>query len=215
MPKILVAWSPDWHRGVVGIAAGRLAREFHRPVILLSVEEGSATGSGRSVPGLHLHHFLETWRDQLERFGGHAQAIGLTVAEDRLPELSAAWRQAAEAWEDEVLSRRFEYEAHLAPRDLSEDLLRRFETLEPFGEGNRQPLLRVGPLRLRGAPRKFSNNHLSAMVEGEDGFPARLLGWGWGDRAGRFEGRFEVLAYLERDHYRGGSTLRLLDSRSL
>ncbi|MDH3746402.1 MAG: DHH family phosphoesterase, partial [Acidobacteriota bacterium] len=75
LPAILVAASTEWHRGVVGIAAGRIARRYHRPTILLAEEGGLATGSGRSVEGIHLHGFLADWRDRLDRFGGHAQAI--------------------------------------------------------------------------------------------------------------------------------------------
>ncbi|MEJ2086470.1 MAG: single-stranded-DNA-specific exonuclease RecJ, partial [Acidobacteriota bacterium] len=81
LPPILVAWDESWHRGVVGIAAGHLSRKFHRPAILMAIEDGLATGSGRSIPGIHLHAFLEEWAEELVRFGGHAQAIGLTLAE--------------------------------------------------------------------------------------------------------------------------------------
>ena len=77
LPPILVGWSAEWHKGVVGVAAGRLAKDFHRPVVLLAVEGELATGSGRSVPDLELHGFLAAWKERMERFGGHAQAIGL------------------------------------------------------------------------------------------------------------------------------------------
>ncbi|MCB1036051.1 MAG: single-stranded-DNA-specific exonuclease RecJ, partial [Acidobacteria bacterium] len=72
LPPVLVAWSEGWHRGVVGIAAGRLARELGRPTLLLAVDGETATGSGRSIPAVDLHAFLLPWREELERFGGHA-----------------------------------------------------------------------------------------------------------------------------------------------
>ena len=92
LPPIAVAWSPGWHRGVLGIAAGRLARELHRPTVLLAVAEDSATGSGRSIPGIALHDFIAAWRGDLARFGGHDQAVGLTVEPGRR---AAAPRAAA------------------------------------------------------------------------------------------------------------------------
>src|SRR5439155_217681 len=72
LPPILVEWSADWHKGVVGVAAGRVAKEFHRPVVLLAVEGESATGSGRSLPGIELHGFLSPWKERMTRFRGHS-----------------------------------------------------------------------------------------------------------------------------------------------
>lgn len=213
LPPILVGWSEGWHKGVVGIAAGRVAKELHRPVVLLAVEGGTATGSGRSVPGLELHGFLAAWKERMEKFGGHAQAIGLTVATDRLEELRQEWEAAGAAWPDELLVRRVEYELHLPPREVSPALLAQLAALEPFGQGNPRPLLRTGPLRIEGVPRSFGNGHLSARALGTDGAAVELVGWRWGERAGSLRGSFEVVACVEDDSYRGGPVLRLVDSR--
>jgi single-stranded-DNA-specific exonuclease len=213
LPPILVGWSADWHKGVVGVAAGRLAKDFHRPVLLLAVENGLATGSGRSVPGLELHGFLTAWKERLERFGGHAQAIGLTVATERLEELRAEWEAAGEAWPPELLARRVEYELQLEPREVTSRLLAQLAALEPFGQGNPRPLLRTGPLRLDGEPRNFGKGHLSARARAEDGSAVELVGWRWEERAESLRGSFEVLACVENDTYRGGPVLRLVDSR--
>ena len=213
LPPLLVGWSPDWHKGVVGVAAGRLAKDFGRPVVLLSVEDERATGSGRSVPGIELHAFFAPWRERLERFGGHAQAIGLSVALDRLEELRAEWEAAAAAWPAEALVRRHQYELHLPPRALRRGLLAELGQLEPHGQGNPQPLLRTGPLRLDAPPRVFGNGHLSLRARAEDGTGLALVGWRWQERVGAFAGSFEVLGHLEVDGYTGEPCLRLLDAR--
>lgn len=213
LPPILVAWSPEWHKGVVGVAAGKLAKELHRPTLLLSVEGELATGSGRSVPGLELHGFLSSWKDEMERFGGHAQAVGLTVRVDRLETLRDAWEEAGRAWPASLLAGRHEYELHLPPRQLTTRLLADLAKMEPFGQGNPRPLLRTGPLRLDGAPRAFGGGHLSARTRGEDGATLEIVGWGWQGRADTLDGAFEVLGYLEGDSYRGGTVLRLVDAR--
>jgi single-stranded-DNA-specific exonuclease len=223
LPPVLVEWSEGWHRGVVGIAAGRLAKEFHRPSILLSVEGDTATGSGRSVRGIELHHFLQPWQGELLRFGGHSQAVGLSAATERLESLRAAWCSAAAAWPPEALERRFEYELDLPLALVGWDLLEAFEALEPHGQGNPQPLLKVGPVRLAAPPRSFgktARTHLGGRLvdagkgsSGGGGEPVEFVAWGWGERGGDLQGRFEILAYLERDHYRQAPTLRLVDSR--
>ena len=229
-PGILMAWSEEWHRGVLGIAAGRLAREFHRPVILLGVDGASAVGSGRSIPRIDLHSFMDGFRERMERFGGHPQAIGLTAKVSELEDLKAEMEEAAD-WPPERLVRRREYELDLAPEQVGPDLLRRLEQLEPHGEANRRPLIRLGPLERIGRVEKFGRvekwraadhrrgreapcpgrvaqgPHLKLWVRRagsrrlDSSRPVQLLGWGWGRREERFDGVFEVLGALEWDDY--------------
>ena len=213
LPPAIIEWSPDWHRGVVGIAASRLVRAHRRPTLLLAVDGELATGSGRSVPGVALHEFLTPWRGELERFGGHAQAVGLTVRVDRLPALRAAWEEAAARWPPEALGPTQLYELELAPRHVNRELLRQLEGLEPHGEGNPRPLARVGPLQLLGSPRIFGRGHLRAIAVGADGTRVPLLGWGWETRAASLRDHFEVLATLERDRLTGNPELHLVDAR--
>jgi single-stranded-DNA-specific exonuclease len=210
---VLVAWSTGWHRGVVGIAAGRIAKELHRPTLLLAADGELATGSGRSVPGIGLFDFLLRWQPQLERFGGHDQAVGMTVRSDRLITLRAAWEEAAGEWAPELLAPRHEYELELAPAQISNELLIALSRLEPFGQGNPRPLVRIGVLRLAAPPRLFGKGHLAARCRGDDGAAVDLVGWGWAEKAAELAGRFEVLAYPEHDAFLGGPVLRLADSR--
>lgn len=212
-PPIAVLWSEGWHRGVVGIAAGRIARELHRPALLLAVEGDTATGSGRSIPGIDLHGFLKPWQPRLERFGGHTQAVGLTAELDALPELHREWHEAAGEWSEQVLTRTREWELDLPAGKVGPELLAELSRLEPHGMGNRRPLLKVGPLELAGPPRRFGRGHLSAVARGGDGAAVRLLGWRWAEREEALAGAFEVLGYLEQDTYRGGEVLRLVDAR--
>ena len=215
LPPVIVEWSADWHRGVVGIAASRLARAFRRPALLLAVDGELATGSGRSIPGVGLHDFLLPWAAQLERFGGHAQAVGLTARTAQLEELRAGWEAAAARWPADVFAAAQSYELELAPRHVNRDLLRQLQQLEPHGEGNPRPLARVGPLRLQGATRTFGRGHLRAPCAGLDGSRVRLLGWGWEARAAELAGDFEVLATLEADRLTGEPELHLVDARAL
>jgi single-stranded-DNA-specific exonuclease len=213
LPKLLVAWSPNWHRGVVGIAAGRLARRYHRPAILLAVEGDTATGSGRSIEGIHLHGFVRRWRDDLERFGGHAQAIGLTVRSERLESLRGHWIDSAD-WPAEALTRRYRYELELEnARAFDPAFYQRLQQLEPFGMANPAPTLRVGPLRLLAEPRCFGVDHLQALAEDRSGGRIRLLGWRWQKRLDDLRGWFEVLGHAEWDDYVGAPILRLIDAR--
>ncbi len=219
-PGILMAWSENWHRGVVGIAAGRLAREFHRPVVLLGVEERTGTGSGRSIPGVDLHGFMTGFQARMARFGGHPQAIGLSVDVSELPALKTEMERAAN-WPPELLVRRREYELDLAPEAVGSGLFRELAQLEPHGEGNRRPLIRLRPLERSGPVREFGRNHVKLRVR-QAGSGSRkssrtvhLLGWGWGERLADLDGLFEVLGALEWDTYADGPVIRIEDARRL
>jgi len=215
LPSILVAWSDSWHPGVVGIAAGRIARKVHRPTVLFSLDGDWATGSGRSIAKIHLHEFLGGWRKEYERFGGHAQAIGMKVAVRDLERLRTSWEQrAAEIWDQDSLTKILSYDLEMSASDLDNELVAQMRTLEPYGMGNPQPVLRVGPLRARGNPRFFGKGHLGMAAEGQDGSPIDLLGWGWKDRANELEGPFEVLGCLDEDSYTQRPVLRLVDVRA-
>lgn len=212
LPPIVAEWADGWHKGVVGIAAGRLARELARPVVLLAQSAGVATGSGRSVPGVHLHEFLARWQPRYQRFGGHAQAIGLTVDAADLTQLRAEWIAAAD-FGAAVGQWRHEYEICLTPAEIDRGLLSELARLEPHGQGNPQPLVRVDRLRLAGKPRLFGRAHLSASGRAATGEAVRMLGWGWVDRQDELAGDFDVLGYLERDRWDGEPALRLIDAR--
>jgi single-stranded-DNA-specific exonuclease len=216
LPSIVIEWSPDWHRGVVGIAASRIAREFNRPTVLISIDGDSGVGSGRSIRGIHLHRFLSAFESEMVRFGGHAQAIGLEVAAGGLHDLRARLEATASAdWPPELLARRYEYELEIAPGAVDESLLDRLLALEPHGAGNPNPVLRVGPLTLEGPPRTFGQGHLRAQARGDDGGLVRLLMWRRGETetAPALPERFEVLGQLEWDGFLQAPVLEVIASR--
>ena len=217
LPAILVGWSSAWHRGVVGIAAGRLARRFHRPALLFAVDDGVGVGSGRSIPGIDLHGFLRAWESRLERFGGHSQAVGLTVLAAELENLAREWETVAATWPPESLAEEVEYDLALAISDVTSSLLDRLARLEPFGIGNPEPTFRFGPCRLAGSTRAFGVGHLEFSALGTDGSTVQVVAWQGAERAGlvgALEGRFEMIAAVEFDRFRKRPRLRLVDLRS-
>ncbi len=214
LPPILVLSSPEWHRGVVGIAAGRLAKEFHRPTVLLSIDGPNAVGSGRSVRGIDLHRFLDGWTDHFERFGGHSQAIGMTVRADRLERLVASWEAtAATEWDPELLVPRYKYDSHLTAAEVGQPLLDTLSRLEPCGAANPIPLFRLGPVELQRSPRHFGEGHVSARARDQGGEAFDIVGWRWAERFAELPSVFEVLGRFELDTYTGRPVLRLVDAR--
>ncbi len=145
---LIVESDPSWHRGVLGIAAARLAREYNRPVLLFALEGDKASGSGRSIPGVSLHETLKEIRHLFAEFGGHDQAVG-----GSLPAAGfAAFRDEARALfarrvSREQFVRREAFDAELHLEDVSPELLTHLEKLEPHGAGNPRPVFSCAGVR--------------------------------------------------------------------
>jgi single-stranded-DNA-specific exonuclease len=147
----LVVWGEDWHQGVIGIVASRLVDAFYRPAVVLCRDRRLFKGSGRSIPEFDLHAGLARCADLLQSFGGHRQAAGLRLDEDRLPLLRERFDLAVrESIGDEPLtpSLRLDGELDFA---LAADaaFLNGLEQLQPFGAGNPEPVFASPPLHLR------------------------------------------------------------------
>jgi single-stranded-DNA-specific exonuclease len=159
----IVVGAPGWHPGVIGIAASRVQKRYHRPTFVVGFDEGGiGKGSGRSVEGLSLVAALDRCGMHLEKFGGHAMAAGLTVRADRFPAFREAFLCAArEMLTDEWLLPRLRLDGELALGDVSLKLLDQLDALQPFGIGNHAPVFFSRNVSLSGEPRVMKEKHLS------------------------------------------------------
>lgn len=203
----LVVGREGWHQGVVGLAASRLAEEFWRPAFVLSLEDGVATGSGRSVPGVHLFQLLNRCEDLLDRYGGHEGAGGVTLPTENVDEFSRRLNEAAEEMLDgEEPVPHLELEAEVELSSLSTDLIREVNSLSPFGEGNPEPLFAASGLELAGNPKLVGSNrkHLSFLVR-QNGVTCRAIAFGgahWLEELDERRGETFSLAFEPRiDNY--------------
>lgn len=141
--RSIVLASRDWHQGVVGIVASRIVERYHRPTILLAVDEqGFAKGSGRSIPGFHLLEALVACSDHLERFGGHRYAAGVGLDAGGIDRFAAAFEAVAgQLLGDCELLPTLDIDAVVSPAEVDLALARELKRLEPFGAGNPEPTL--------------------------------------------------------------------------
>lgn len=139
--KSIVLASEEWHPGVIGIVAARIVDTYHRPTVLISLREGSGKGSGRSIPGFHLHDALKACSDHLEKFGGHRHAAGLTIDEAMLESFVGSFEAIASGLLDaDDLTPVLSVDAELLPEEINLELVDALSMLEPFGMGNPEPL---------------------------------------------------------------------------
>ena len=201
----LVFRGADWHRGVVGIVAGRLTERFHRPVIVLSdiPEEGLAQGSGRSIPNFHLLDALESMPDVLVRFGGHRQAAGLTLLSDRVEEFRQRFNAyAAARLTPEDFRPQLEIDAPLEFPEITDRSVEEVLSLAPFGHGNPPPVFAASGVEVAGQAVVWKEKHLRFSLR-QNGRALTGIAWNFADRAGELTPGAPVDAALsfEEDSY--------------
>jgi single-stranded-DNA-specific exonuclease len=211
----LVFSAAGWHRGVVGIVASRLVERFCRPVFVLSVEDGEAQGSGRSIPAFHLLEALESMRELFTRFGGHRQAAGLAMNLDRVEEFRARLNGYAGARLTPADFRpQISIDAVTSFKELYDGAAEEMLSLAPFGFGNPSPTLATMNAEICGPPAVLKEKHLRVRFRQNE----RTLvatAWNFAERLEECQhGCKTSLAFcLEEDSYsqdRGGQSWRAM-----
>ncbi|MCC7007820.1 MAG: single-stranded-DNA-specific exonuclease RecJ [Acidobacteria bacterium] len=204
--NLLVVAGHQWHRGVIGIVASKLAELYHKPTLVLSIDQGVAVGSARSIPTFDLLGSLDACADLFVRYGGHRQAAGVTLDADRIDELRMRLCAMANArLSPEDLVPRLRIDAPLRLRDISGEVVRALGRLGPFGAANPKPVFRAAPVDLVAPPRRLKDRHLSLFVK-QDGRAFRAIAWRAADREDYLStNRYGLeLAYsLDESEYRG------------
>lgn len=161
-PAIVLA-EEGWHQGVLGIVAARLAERFQRPAFVLTVKDGIARGSARSVPPFDIVKGLGRCRESLISFGGHAQAAGLKLHESKIVVFRRLMEEtASEALDD--FAPTLAIDALVTLRDISRGFVEEMAVLEPFGCGNPEPVLGARGLEAV-KPRVVGSNHLKMKLK--------------------------------------------------
>jgi len=205
----LVLWSSDWHPGVVGIVASKVAQHFHRPAVIVALRDGVGTGSGRAIKGIDLFDVLNGQSHLLERFGGHRAAAGLSIREEMLPALRDAFADEAFAsYEDSLWQGRVSVDAELSLDDVTWELYRALRTLEPFGVGNPEPVFLCRGLEAVGV-RSMAKEGLRMTLCCGDAPRQQAVGFGLGLSPDQLKGPVDVLFALQENTWAGRTSLQM------
>ncbi len=137
---IIVVASEQWHHGVIGIVASKLVERYYRPVIILAIEEGVASGSARSVEGFSIFDALLANKDLFDKFGGHEMAAGMSLASSKVAQLDQGLNNYAESnMTEDILIPKVKVDMPISLKDVSVELIEQIQEMEPFGIGNREP----------------------------------------------------------------------------
>lgn len=139
--KSIVVYKPDWHKGVIGIVASRLSEEHYKPSIVLTMSNGLASGSARSVPGFDIYKAIDSCRDLLETFGGHMYAAGLSMKEENIGLFTERFEKfVSENILEEQTYPQIDIDSILEFKDITPKFFRVLKQFGPFGPGNMKPV---------------------------------------------------------------------------
>jgi single-stranded-DNA-specific exonuclease len=175
----------EWHPGVIGIVAGRLAETYHRPSIVVSLSNPISQGSARSIPGFDLYEAIRACGDGLLGFGGHKAAAGMKLHPSRFDAFADAFdRHCRSVLVPEQLQKVHTIDAEVLLNMLTLRVVEEIDALEPHGIGNPRPLLMASRVRLVGAPRVVGQrqNHVQLRVA-QGGAIVKAVGWSMAERA--------------------------------
>lgn len=139
--KSIVIYNKDWHKGIIGIVASRLTELYYKPSVVLTLSNGLATGSSRSVQGFDIYSAVEASRDLLENFGGHTYAVGLSMKEENIPEFTRRFEKyVSEHILPTQLTPQLDIDAYLTFAEITPEFLSLLRKFNPFGPGNQKPV---------------------------------------------------------------------------
>ncbi len=210
---VYVIKGEGWHHGVIGIVASRICERLYRPCILISCENGKGKGSGRSVEEMNLFDAVSDSEEILTAFGGHAQAAGISINEDKIDELRKRINVFAKNnINKEQLVPKIKIDCNLSPASISMNSAKMLELLEPFGAGNETPVFSAKDFKVLASECMGADGkHLKMRLSG-GGQIFNAVGFGMGEYCGEFgQGDTVSIAFnMSVNAYRGSESLQLI-----
>lgn len=214
--KALVICNKNWHRGIIGIVASRLTELYYKPSVVLTLSNGLATGSSRSVQGFDVYRAVESARDLLENFGGHTYAVGLSLKEENIPEFS---RRFEEYVAKNILpSQRqplLEIDAVITFSEITPTFFAMLNRFNPFGPGNQKPVFCTRNVKDFGTSKLVGRRSEHIKLELVDDTSGKVYNGIAFNMARHFEHihaglPFDICYTIEDNkHYPGGGALQL------
>lgn len=215
--KSIVIYNKDWHKGIIGIVASRLTELYYKPSVVLTLANGLATGSSRSVHGFDIYKAVDSARDLLENFGGHTYAVGLSLKEENIPAFTQRFEEYVAAnILPEQMTPQIDIDAFLTFSEITPEFVSTLRLFNPFGPGNQKPTFCTRRVKDFGTSKLVGRNLEHIKLELVDDTSGRVINGIAFNMASYFEhihsGRPFNICYTieENKHQNAGSTLQLM-----
>ena len=206
----IIVSGENWHHGVIGIVSSKITDLYFKPSILLCNEGEFSKGSGRSIPGFDLHQALMQCQDTIDRFGGHAMAIGITIKTDKFQEFAEEFENVAkEAKIDEIIPI-INIDAKIELNEINKEMVESLKLLEPYGEGNKMPIFAFKNLRIDSIRALSEGKHIKLTLRDNNNI-INAIGFNLGKIAEEYRigDKIDVVGTLEINSFNGVESLQI------
>ena len=206
----IVVGGHNWHHGVIGIVSSKVTEKYYKPSILLCFEDDLAKGSGRSIQGFDLHDALTKCGDLLDKYGGHAMAVGLTLKKEHFEEFKARFEEVAKKANIKEMIPTLYIDEEVKLKDINMDLVKSLSILEPFGEANKVPLFLIRNLKIDSIRALSEGRHLKLSLRDES-MVINAIGFDIGSLAEEYKigDKIDVVGTLEINSFNGFSSVQI------
>ena len=200
----IVLGGDNWYHGVIGIVASKLTESFFKPTILVCFEGEEGKGSGRSIPSFDLHEALSYSGDYLEKFGGHAMAVGLTLKKENFENFKEKFEEFAEQKNIKQILPTIKIDCEISKNDLKLETVEELKKLEPFGEKNQRPCFVYKGLKINSIRALSEGKHLKLSLR-DDNQLIDAIGFNLGHLVDEFliGDKVDIVGILEINEYNG------------
>ena len=206
----IILGNENWHHGVIGIVASKITDMYFKPSILLCFEENEGKGSGRSIPGFDLHKALMECSKDIKKFGGHSMAIGITIEKDKFESFKNDFEKYAEQTNIKEIVPIVNIDAEISLKDLSIDIVKQLELLEPFGEANKMPQFLFKNMKIIAIRAISEGKHLKLKLK-QDNYIIDAIGFNMGELSNLYqiEDRIDVVGNIGVNAFNGMENLQI------
>lgn len=207
----IVIGSEGWSHGIIGIVASKVTEKYYKPSILICFEDNIGKGSGRSIPGFDLHEALMKCGDSLEKYGGHAMAVGVTIKEDNFCKFKKSLEEYSKKINIDNLIPIIKADSELMLKDVSIDSVKSLQLLEPFGEANQEPLFLIRNLKINSIRTLSEGKHLKLSLK-ENKYIIDAIGFNMGELSGEYliDDKVDVIGSLNINSFNGNENVQII-----
>lgn len=185
--KVIILGKEGWHHGVIGIVSSKITEKYYKPSILICFEGEDANGSGRSIEGFDLHEALLKCSKNLINYGGHSMAVGLSLKKEDFEKFKQEFENYAEdIITEEMLISNIEIDEELTSKDITIENVKELEKLEPFGEGNIEPIFMYKNLKISAIRTLSEGKHIKLSLIDEN-VQLDAIGFNMGEVANQYQ----------------------------
>lgn len=207
----IIVGKEGWHHGIIGIVASKVTETYFKPSILICFDKEEGKGSGRSIPGFDLHEALMKCGTYLEKFGGHAMAVGVTVQKSNFSRFKQELEKYAKDNEVNKIVPIIKADSLIELKDIDIESVKSLSELEPYGEANKMPLFILKNLKINSIRTLSDGKHLKITLK-DDNTLINTIGFNMGKLANEFllDDKVDIIGNLDVNQYNGIENIQII-----